>query len=90
MTRDNYLNSPYCREARKNSEVYVILFINFDTDILAFININFSLYRVFSHLRGEPGLEGKKINFLKVISLLAQNEFYEEVEELMYGAGIAD
>ena len=32
----------------------------------------------------------KKINFFKVISLLAQNEFYEEVEGLMYGAGIAD
>ena len=33
---------------------------------------------------------GEKINFLKVISLLAQNEFYEEVQGLMYGAGIAD
>ena len=43
-----------------------------------------------SPLRGEPALEGKKINFLKVVSLLTQNEFYEEVEGLMYGAGIAD
>ena len=32
----------------------------------------------------------KNINFLKVISFMAQNEFYREVKGLMYGAGISD
>ena len=50
MTCNNKLNSSYYRVARKNSEFYVILFINFDTDTLAFINIHLSLYRVFSYL----------------------------------------
>ena len=50
MTRVNKLNSPYCRVARKNPEIHVILFIlvAIITDVLAFVS-DFSLYRVLTH-----------------------------------------
>ena len=48
--RVNKLNSPYCRVARKSSEIYVILFILIDIniDVLAFVS-NSNLYRIQIH-----------------------------------------